>query len=59
MSATREPIAVLLMRGGDTANVNTPVWGVIPHRMSVDEGWVVKIDRTLDQRGIRGSVNSL
>lgn len=47
MGATREPIVVFLTRGKDTVSVNTPVWGVVPHRMRVDEEWVVKIDGTL------------
>ena len=47
MGAIREPIVVFLTRGKDTASVNTPVWGVVPHQMRVDEVWVVKIDGTL------------
>jgi hypothetical protein len=47
MGDNREPIVVFLTRGKDTASVNIPVWGVVPHRMSVDEEWVVKIDGTL------------
>jgi len=49
MGANREPIVVFLTRDKDTASVNTPVWGVVPHRMGVNEEWVVKIDGTLWQ----------
>jgi hypothetical protein len=46
-AAREEPIVVFLTRGKDTASVNAPVWGVVPHQMRVDEEWVVKIDGTL------------